>query len=293
MRVPWSALWSGMRRFTLAALTLISAFPDAVAQALPEKPAWLVRRANVYIVTRERWRGIRRNAYPLLQGDVVAGLKLGRLSLTAGGYGAVELGDTRDEPRPDLRAGTLGFSTATVWGQLAATSGGLTVSAGAIRDWYRRVGDDPVVSEIYTTARWQRGRWTSSVSYWHVVKGADGAYLEPAVAFHHFINPFTGPVVAWSTTLLAGFQIDQRDPGGGPAVPGPEDTGLTHVMLASTVRAAVPMFANFSLLLDLGPHLQWGIDPAARRRRDGSEAAQLALWWPLQIGVSYPLRRPE
>lgn len=286
-----------MRRVLPASAFLflaLSLSAEAVmAQAVAHRPEWLVRRADVYLATRERWRGIRRNAHPLLQSDLLVGLALGGLSLSGGGWAAVESGDTRAEPRPDLRAGSLGFSTASVWGQVAGGTGGLTLATGIIRDWYRRVGDDPAVTEVYLTGRFQRGRWTPSVSLWHAVTGAHGAYLEPAVAFHHFINPFAGPVLSWTSTLRAGFQLGERNPDGGAGVPGPEQTGFTHAGLGSSIRAAIPLGSDLSLLASLGGELQWSEDPATRRRRDGDTAARLALWWPFQVGLSYPLGRPE
>jgi hypothetical protein len=45
--------------------------------------------------------------------------------------------------------------------------------------------------------------------------------------------------------------------------------------------------------VELGPYLQWSVDSAARRRRDGSRAAPLSVWMPLRAGISYPLRRPQ
>ena len=71
----------------------------------------------------------------------------------------VELGNTKLEPRPDLRAGTLGFSTTSVWGQVAFATRRWTVSGGAIRERYRRVGPDPAVWEVYGNVRYQQGRW--------------------------------------------------------------------------------------------------------------------------------------
>ncbi len=286
----------GSRTLLGGLLVLSGLSPSArpvAAQAIAHRPEWLVRRGDIYVATRERWRGIRRNVHPLLQADLLVGLKVGSTSFSAGGWSAVEPGDTRDEPRPDLRAGTLGFSTTAAWGQVAATAGGLTVAGGAIREWYRRVGGDPAVTEAYLTGRFQEGRWTPSVSIWHAVSGARGTYAEPTISFHHFVNPFAGPVVSWTSVLRAGFQLDQREPEGGAKVPGPEETGLTHIALGTTIRAAFPVCCDISLLASFGAELQYGRDPATRRRRDGSQAAPLAIWSPLQIGFSYPLGRPQ
>jgi hypothetical protein len=285
--LPW------FRRLMLAAIAGAALTPPLQAQATPEQPAWLLRRADVYFATRERWRGIRRNAHPILQGDALAGVRLGRFTATAGGYGAAELGNTKLEPRLDLRAGTLGFSTTSVWGQVAFATRRWTVSGGAIRERYRRVGPDPAVWEVYGTVRYQQGRWAVSAAYWQAVDGAEGSYVEPAVTFYHFVNPFAGPIITWSTSLAGGIQLSERNPDAGALVPGPEEEGLTHVVLGSTIRAAVPFVAGSAFLLEVGSHLQLSVDSAARRRRDGSRAAPLALWFPLRAGISYPLRRPQ
>ena len=285
--LPW------FRRLMLAAIAGAAVTPPLQAQATPEQPAWLLRRADVYFATRERWRGIRRNAHPILQGDALTGVRLGRFTASAGGYAAVELGNTKFEPRPDLRTGTLGFSTASVWGQVAFATRRWTVSGGAIRERYRRVGPDPAVWEVYGNVRYQQGRWAFSTAYWQAVDGAEGSYVEPAVTFYHFVNPFAGPIITWSTSLAGGIQLAERNPDAGAVVPGPEETGLTHVVLSSVIRTAVPLFAGSALLVELGPYLQWSVDSAARRRRDGSRAAPLSVWMPLRAGISYPLRRPQ
>ena len=277
-----------MRRRSLpcavAGLALLLHAAPALAQVL-------VPRADVYLSTRERWRGIRRNAHPLVQLDALAAVRLREVSLSAGVWGAVEPGDTRGEPRADLRSGTLGFSTTTAWGQLAASWGGLGAAAGVTRDWFRRVGGDPAVTELYLRLDYQTGRWAPAISFWQAVAGADGAYLEPSIAYHHFVNPFDGPVLAWTTTLRAGFQVGERAPDGGVKVPGPEETGLTHAGVGTGIRAAIPLGPVVALLLSTGPELQVGRDPATRRRRDGSEAAALALWWPVRLGLTAPFRR--
>ena len=274
--------------------TAVAASERLSAQAVMGNPEWLVRRVDVYVSTRDRWRGVRRNAMPWVQGDLSAGVRWSGLSLSAGGWAAVETGSTEEEPRADLRAGSLGMTAATGWVQAAASTGGLVTSVGVVRDWYRRTGSDPAVTELYGSARLQPGtRWSFALSAWHAVSGAGGTYLEPAWGFHHFINPFTGPVLSWTTALRAGFQAGARDPAGGAKVAGPEGTGLTHVALSSTVRGAWPVGYDLALLFALGPELQYGRDAAARRRRDGSRGPPLGFWWPLQVGLSYPVRRPQ
>jgi hypothetical protein len=155
------------------------------------------------------------------------------------------------------------------------------------------VGPDPVVWEVYGNARYQKGRWAVSTSYWQAVDGAEGGYVEPAVTFYHFVNPFAGPILTWSTSLAAGVQLSARNPDAGAVVAGPEEEGLTHVVASSTVRSAWPLVAGAALLVEVCPHLQWGVDSATRRRRDGSRAAPLSVWIPIRAGISYPLRRPQ
>lgn len=286
-----------LARALVTALALGGGIPPlgtpAAAQAVLHDPAWLLRRADLYMSTRERWRGIRRNALPWVQGDLVLGLRSGGLSLSAGAWGALETGRTGTEPRPDLRAGALGPTMATAWVQATAAKRGFTLSFGGLRDWFRRPGRDPAVGEIYAAARFQRDRWSTAASVWRAVSGAHGTYVEPSAAFHHFVNPFTGPVASWSSTVRAGIQVGARNPAGGASVPGPAGTGLTHLALGTTLRGALPLGWDVALVLSTGPELQYRRDPAARRRRDGSRGAAVGLWWPLQVGLSYPVRRPE
>jgi hypothetical protein len=279
------------RAWTAVVLLLVSRGTPAAAQESGGRPARPVYRLDLYLTTHDQWRGIRRNAHPVVQSDGMAGVAWGRVSLSAGGWTSLELGDTRSEPRPDLRSGRAGFSQTTLWGQAAYRSGSVTLTAGAIHDRYRRVGPDPSTTEVYGSARYQRGRWTGALSLWHAVDGAHGSYLEPRLAFHHFANPFAGPAVDWTTSLSAGFQLGQRDPDAA-SLPGPEDSGLTLIALGSAIRLAVNLAPRLALFARTGPELQISRDPAAKRGRNGGQA-DVRFWWPAQLGLSWPVEKRE
>lgn len=245
------------------------------------------------MTTRDLWRGIRRNAYPVTQMDGVLGVALGAVSLSGGVWASVEMGDTRHELRPDLRADDRAPSQWTVWGQVAARRARLAVAAGILQDSYVRTRPDPTVTELYATARLDAGRWMPSFSLWHAVDGADGDYLEPAIAFHHVVNPFAGPAAAWTSTLRAGIQVGHREPDGGAAVPGPTGVGLTHIALSTTFRLTASLRHDFGFALSFGPEVQVNRDPATKAHRDGSDAGDVRVWLPVQIGISWPFRRPQ
>jgi hypothetical protein len=276
-------------------LALILLLPHESARAQSGRAPRLspVGRVDLFGTTLDRWRGIRQNAHPVAELDALVGLEGGGVSFTAGGWTTLETKSTRNEPRPDLRAGPARFSDWSAWGQLAGRRGASSVSTGVIRDWYARPGSNPAVTEVYGAARLQTGRWSHSIALWQAVSGADGLYVEPAVAFHHFVNPFTGPAVSLTTTLRAGIQAGKRNPDGGPKVPGPQETGLTHVALGTTLRLGFNLTGPVALVLVTTPELQANRDPATKLRRDGSSTGWLRFWWPLQLGLSCPLRRPE
>ncbi len=278
------AVWTG-----LALLPIVR--PDA-AVAQTRDALSITARADAGLLTRDRWRGIRRNAHPVSHVDGLLGFLLGDFSVSAGAWTSVESGSTSGEVLPELRAGGWGPSQWSVWTQLAYRRGPLVISGGVLRDEFVRLVDDPAVTELYGSARLQHGRWSGSFAFWHAVDGATGTYLEPGIAFHHFVNPLTGPALSWTTTLRAGVQASRRIPDAA-AVPGPTETGLTHVALGTGLRVALNIGWELALVLGAGVEAQLNVDPATKRHRDGSDAGKLRLWAPLYAGISVPLRRPE
>jgi hypothetical protein len=276
------------------AVATAAALPTAPARAqgVDPQPLLIVGRADLYSTTLDRWRGIRRSVHPVIQLDAMAGLRTSGLSATGGVWTSLEPGDTRDQARPDLRAGPTRFNMSSAWVQLGGRSGPLIVTAGAVRDWFARPDGSRAVSELYGSARLQVGRWAVSGSAWQAVSGADGLYLEPAIAVYHFVNPFTGPALSWTTTLRAGFQVDERDPSGGVVVPGPRETGLTHVALGTSIRAAFNVGGPLVLAVVATPEVQANRDPSTKLRKDGTSTGWLRFWLPFQLGLSLPLRRP-
>jgi hypothetical protein len=276
-------------------LVLASALVPVCLAAQVEQPSAYrpVFRSDLYFFTVDRWRGIVRNAHPVAQADAMTAVVLGSVSLSVGGWTSVELQSTAAEPRPDLRSGPAGPSQWSAWGQLAMRTGPVLLAAGALRDTYVRPDADPAVLELYASAQMPSGRWTPSLSLWQAIDGAHGLYLEPAIRFDHFVSPFSGPAVAWSTTLRGGIQVGLRSPDAGPTVPGPESTGLTFVALASLARIGVTLTGGLMLVVTTGPELQYSRDPAARRRGDGSDGNPFVFMWPIQLGLSFPLTRPQ
>ena len=266
--------------------------PGVAAQHGRGEPAQVVWRANLIETNRLEWRGIRRNAGVATAADLSATVLYRGMSASAGLWTSAELESTRSEPRPDLRSGGAGPTQWSLWGQVGYRRGPLSLAAGVIHDRFVRPGDDPSTAEGYVTGRLQAGRWSGSLSLYESLDGVSGASLEPSVTFHHFANPFSGPAVTWSSTLRAGVQLGERDPDAGALVPGPEETGLTHLVAESRLRAAIPVSRSAAILLATGPQLRFNRDPATRRGRDGSEA-DVRFWWVAQAGVSFPVRARE
>ncbi len=278
-----------------AALWLIlGAVPGSGAVAQYPRPDRLTAtgRLDLYATTRLEWRGVRRNAHPAAQADAMAVAGYRGVNASVGAWTSMELEETAGEPRSDLRAGAAGPTQRTLWGQLGYRKAALSLALGAVRDWYTRAGDDPATVEAYAVARLQAGRWSGAISVWESLDGVEGTFLEPALVFHHFVNPFAGPAVTWASGMRGGIQIGERNPDAGPSVPGPEGTGLTHVVLDSRIRATVHLGSGLALVGATGPELRINRDPATRRGRDGSEA-DVRLWWPVQAGLSWPLRERE
>ncbi len=265
---------------------------EAPAQDAITDGPWLTGRADLFATSRDMWRGIRRNAQPAIQADAMGGVFYRGVSLTAGGWGSLVAGDTRREARPELRVGTWDWSEFSLWGQVAYRTPAITASVGVMRNTYVGSGLNPEVTEAYGTVRLQRGRWSSQASVWAALDGAEGAYIEPSVSFHHFVNPFAGPAIDWTTTLYAGLQAGLRRPAGGAAVPGAEGEGLTHVGLGSAIRGAFSLGEGFAVVARLEALLQVNRDAATQRGRDGNEA-DFRFTCPLQLGFSWPSRRSE
>jgi hypothetical protein len=272
--------------FLVTAMLLGSATP-AWTQAPRLEP---IVRVDAVAGTRDLRRGIRNNAHMVGDLDAVLGLQHGTVSLTVGAWSQFEANATRREPRPDLRAGPAGLTDWSAWLQFAHRTRRVTLATGVIRDFYRRVGADPAVTEIYGSVRLQAGRWSPSLSAWQATAGAGGLYLEPSLAWHHLANPFAGPAIIWTSTLRSGFQIGPRRPEGGAKVPGPMGTGLTFLSLNSSVRPEVDL-GPVALLMGIGVEAQINRDDATRLRRDGTRRGWFRVWAPLQLGLSYPSRR--
>jgi hypothetical protein len=272
---------------TIGATLLALSVPPASAQAARTTP---IIRADLMAGTRDLRRGIRNNAHMVGELDAVLGLQRGSVSLTAGAWSQFEANGTSGEPRPDLRAGPAGLTDWSTWLQLAHRTRRFTISGGVIRDFYRRVGGDPAVTELYGTTRLQIGRWATGLSAWQATAGADGLYFEPTIAFHHIANPFVGPGIIWTSTLRAGFQVGPRRPDGGAKVPGPFGTGLTAIGLNSSIRPEFGL-GPVALVMVLGFEAQINRDDATRLRRDGTRRGWFRIWAPLQLGLSYPARR--
>lgn len=278
----------------------------------PPPPIVPVGRIDAFVTTRDLQRGIRNNAYVLGELDAILGLQRGGLSLTAGAWSAFEPHDTDDERRPDLRAGSAGLSDWSAWLQLTSRigravrdpgdsldpgagrdlrAGRLILSGGAMREWHRRVGSDPAVTEVYGTARVNAGRWTPTISAWQAVSGAKGLYLEPSLRLHLLGSPFSGPDFLVTTTLKAGFQIGSRDPDGGAKVAGPVGTGFTHLSVGLSLREGFWLFRSVTLVSVTAVEAQFNRDPATKLRRNGTHTGWFRLWAPIQLGLSYPLGR--
>jgi hypothetical protein len=281
------------------------------AQTIPgrSRPI-LFGRIDAFATTREIQRGIRRNADPVGELDAIIGVQRGRVALTVGSWGMFEPGDTRDEPRADLRAGTAGLSNASGWVQLTArlgrtfqepadtvdpgagrdrSAGRVVVAGGIVRQWYRRVGGDPAVTEVYGTARLDAGSWMPALAAWQAVRGAEGLYLEPSLSYLLRGSPFTRLDFLAMATVRAGVQIGSRDPDGGPKVPGPEGTGLTHLAAGVSLRESFWLRHPVALVLATRLEGQINRDPATKLRRDGTSKGWFRLWFPIQLGLSVPL----
>lgn len=264
--------------------------PGAAVQTRAVEPLAGAARVDLFGSTLLEWRGIRRNARSVVQADATATAGYQGLTATVGGWTALELTGTGDEPRPDLRVGGAGPAQWSLWAQVGWHRPGVAVTLGAIRDWYVRPSADPSTAEAFAAVRAQAGRWSGSVSLYESLDGVHGAYLEPAITFHHFLNPFTGPALSWSTGVRGGFQLGSRNPEAGPAVPGAEGTGFTHLIVDSRLRVTIDVAWQLAVLVATGPELHFNRDPATKRGRDNFQA-DVRLWWPLQAGLSWPLRR--
>jgi hypothetical protein len=303
---------SGLRYLSLLMACAAVSSEDLSAQTAPSLD--LVGRIDAFVLTRDVQRGIRTNATVPGEMDAILGLRRGWLTLTAGGWTTFEAQSTAGEPRADLRAGPAGLTDGSAWlqatvkvttplpAQVDSLDRGaeqgqrpvrMVLSAGAIRNWYRRTGSDPGVTELYATGRLNAGSWMPSLSAWQAVSGADGLYLEPALSRHLWGSPFSGPDILAEATLKAGFQVGRRHPAGGAKVPGPMGTGLTHVALAASLREAFWIIGSVSLVSVVGAELQFSRDRAARLRRNGTIGSKLRAWFPLQVGVSYPIGGPR
>ena len=270
---------------TAAQLLLVLAPGVAGAQAPPPPGRSALIRADVFVSSRHHWRGIRRSDAPVLHADAAGGVRLGRFSLTAGGWAGLELREADGVSHSDLRPGHWGLAEWDGWGQAAARLGPAILAVGLLRSTYLRQPEHPSVAEVYGLGQIHFHRFAVSLGVWQSIRGAEGTYVEPSIAFHHFINPFSGPAISWITTATAGVQAVHRHPAQG--IPGATGTGLTHAALTSAVRLAVNV-GPAALVFVMSPVIQLSRDPATY-----GNGSDIRFWWPFQAGVSWPLRRPE
>jgi hypothetical protein len=250
-----------------------------------------VGRIDAQTATGYWWRGIWRSGGPVAQLDGAGGVEWGAWSLTAGFWTNLELRRAGPGRRTDLGPGSRGWTEQNSWIQLAARLDRLTLSGGAIRSRYRR--PDLAVTDVYGSARLQDGRWTYEMAAWQAVAGGSGAYLEPALTFTHAANPFAGPALSLATTARVGIQVGHRGAGSSGPMPGADGTGLTHVSLAPAVVTRVPLAGPLAATASFSLDLQYRRDRATRIDRNGGLGSRLRLWLPLQIGLTFPYRRPE
>ena len=267
------------------ALTAIAAGTAAYAQAPPPPARAALVRADVFVASRHHWRGIRRSDGLVLHADAAGGVRLGRFSLTTGGWAGLELQEADGQRHSDLRSGHWGLAEWDGWTQGAARMGPAILAMGVLRSTYLRQPEHPSVTEVYGLSQIHFNRFAASLGIWHALQGAEGTYFEPSIAFHHFINPFSGPAISWTTTATAGIQAGHRHPA--PGIPGATGTGLTHAALTSAVRLAVNV-GPAALVFAMSPVIQVSRDPATY-----GNGNDVRFWWPFQAGISWPLRRPE
>src|SRR5688572_4934998 len=144
------------------------------------------------------------------------------------------------------------------------------LAMGVLRSTYLRQPEHPSVTEVYGLSQIHFNRFAASLGIWHALQGAEATYFEPSIAFHHFINPFSGPAISWTTTATAGIQAGHR-----------------HAALTSAVRLAVNV-GPAALVFAMSPVIQVSRDPATY-----GNGNDVRFWWPFQAGISWPLRRPE
>ena len=294
----------------MLALLIVSLPASLPAQTIPGRSRTIFfGRIDAFATSREIQRGIRRNADPVGELDAIVGVQRGRVALTAGAWGMFEPDGTREEPRADLRAGTAGLSDASGWLQVTArigrmfkepadsvdpgagrdrSAGRVVVAGGVVRQWYRRVGGDPAVTEIYGTARLDAGSWMPAMSAWQAVSGAGGLYLEPSLSYLLRGSPFTKLDFLAMATVRAGVQVGSRKPDGGAKVAGPEGTGLTHLAAGVSLRESFWLRHPVALVLVTRLEGQINRDGATKLRRDGTSKDWFRLWFPVQVGLSVP-----
>jgi hypothetical protein len=177
------------------------------------------------------WRGLHLTSKPVVQPDLYVTIPLGKASLTAGGWGNIEIGKYNGTNDISSGAGQAGpdFTEFDWWGEIGIPAGPATVTAGATgyifpNDFGLTKANNTV--EVYGKVALS-GMLSPKVSAYYDVDKIKGLYVEGSVA--HGV-----PLGATTLTfgVLAGFSAGQEVKAGELA--NFNESGLTHIDLSAS-----------------------------------------------------------
>lgn len=195
------------------------------------------------------WRGLHLSSKPVVQPDLYVTIPLGKASLTAGGWGNIELG--KYDP-PDIGEGggasSLDLTEFDWWGEIGIPVGVATITGGATGYIYPNdlgLTKDNNTIEVYGKVALSVPL-NPKVSAYYDVDKVKGLYIEGGVS--HGV-----PLGATTLTFgaLAGFSAGQEVNSSDPSeLANFNESGLTHIDLsASAGFSAGPLSITPSLHL--------------------------------------------
>jgi hypothetical protein len=233
--------------------------------------------------SRYEWRGLSLTNNWVVQPDAWVTFPVGAASITAGGWGNVELG-TYDDPQDDISsngAGGAGLTEFDWWGEVAFPVGIATLTGGATGYIYTGEASDGALltSDANTTEIYAKAALdvllSPSFGIWYDVDNVKGAYMEFGVSKG---LPLGATELTFGALmgLSAGQGVDS-DPSANF-----KDDGVTHFDFSAEAS-----FNLGPLAITPTAHLIWGQDDWTKIASPTDTDEDIKFWFGASIGWAH------
>lgn len=235
------------------------------------------------LADRYVWRGVTRVNGWVFQPAADLELRAGRVALSVGAWGNIELSRAG---AGDLGLDRRGLGEVDVEIAIGTDAGPLALTAGWVRYTYH---GDPAAggrgraqntSELFAALSWRASRITPELIVFRDIGAVRGLYAEAGVMLPVFASPEPRPAAVISLRPTVAWSA-------GPGA----DRGLTHVDLPLTLDFQLPgSFLESAVAVRL--HTQWSRDGATRVTDAAGASTRVKVWAELTVSaVALPDRR--